>query len=321
VRARQFALIVRSMSLDARTLERRRVAARRERRRRQVRRRRATALAILAALVLGIVLIAASGGATHPPAAAHRTAAARPHPVAAPSQQQAALTRFAAAGKPIYCAGRGHRLVALTFDDGPGPYTRLALRKLQAAHVPATFFLVGKEIDAYPGLPAVERSVGPLGDHTYTHPELTTLDPATMQSEIARTQQRVASAAGAPPRLFRPPYGARNPAIDAEAKALGMVEILWDVDTRDSEGANYAGIAANVRHQVRPGSIVLMHENRGQTIRALDHILNTLRRQRLTPVTVPELLAADPPTAAQLAAGPNGCGASAGKTAEGSSGA
>ena len=309
------------MSLDARTLERRRVAARRERRRRQVRRRRATALAILAALLLGIVLIAASGGATHPPAPAHRTAAARPHPVAAPSQQQAALTRFAAAGKPIYCAGRAHRLVALTFDDGPGPYTGLALRKLQAAHVPATFFLVGKEIDAYPGLPAIERRVGPLGDHTYTHPELTTLDPATMQSEIARTQQRVATAAGAPPRLFRPPYGARNPAIDAEAKALGMVEILWDVDTRDSEGANYAGIAANVRHQVRPGSIVLMHENRGQTIRALDHILNTLRRQRLTPVTVPELLAADPPTAAQLAAGPNGCGASAGKAAEGSSGA
>jgi len=286
-----------------------------------VRRRRATALAILAALLLGIVLIAASGGATHPPTPAHRTAAARPHPAAAPSQQQAALTRFAAAGKPIYCAGRGHRLVALTFDDGPGPYTRLALRKLQAAHAPATFFLVGKEIDAYPGLPAIERSVGPLGDHTYTHPELTTLDAATMQSEIARTQQRVATAAGTPPRLFRPPYGARNPAIDAEAKALGMVEILWDVDTRDSEGANYAGIAANVRHQVKPGSIVLMHENRGQTIRALDHVLNTLRHNQLTPVTVPELLAADPPTAAQLAAGPNGCGASAGKSAEGSSGA
>jgi len=286
-----------------------------------VRRRRATALAILAALLLGIVLIAASGGATHPPTPAHRTAAARPHPAAAPSQQQAALTRFAAAGKPIYCAGRGHRLVALTFDDGPGPYTRLALRKLQAAHAPATFFLVGKEIDAYPGLPAIERGVGPLGDHTYTHTELTTLDAATMQSEIARTQQRVATAAGTPPRLFRPPYGARNPAIDAEAKALGMVEILWDVDTRDSEGANYAGIAANVRHQVKPGSIVLMHENRGQTIRALDHVLNTLRHNQLTPVTVPELLAADPPTAAPLAAGPNGCGASAGKSAEGSSGA
>ena len=309
------------MSLDAQTLERRRVAARRERRRRQVRRRRATALAILAALLLGIVLITSSGGAAHPPAPAHRTAAARPHPVAAPTEQQAALTRFAAAGKTIYCAGRGHRLVALTFDDGPGPYTRLALRKLQAAHAPATFFLVGKEIDAYPDLPAIERSVGPLGDHTYTHPELTTLDPATMQSEIARTQQRVATAAGTPPRLFRPPYGARNPAIDAEAKALGMVEILWDVDTRDSEGANYADIAANVRHQVKPGSIVLMHDNRGQTIRALDHVLNTLRHNQLTPVTVPELLAADPPTAAQLAAGPNGCGASAGKSAEGSSGA
>jgi hypothetical protein len=60
-----------------------------------------------------------------------------------------------------------------------------------------------------------------------------------------------------------------------------------------------------------------MHENRGQTIRALDHVLNTLRHKRLRPVTVPELLAADPPSAAQLAAGPNGCGASAGEAAEG----
>jgi peptidoglycan/xylan/chitin deacetylase (PgdA/CDA1 family) len=207
--------------------------------------------------------------------------------------------------------------VALTFDDGPGPYTKLALRKLRGARVPATFFLVGKEIDAYPDLPAIERSVGPLGDHTYTHPQLTELDQATMQSEIARTRERITAASGTTPRLFRPPYGARNPAIDAQASALGMVEILWDVDTRDSEGANYAGIAANVRHQVKPGSIVLMHENRGQTIRALDHVLDTLKRDRLKPVTVPELLAADPPSAAQLAAGPNGCGASAGKAGEG----
>ncbi|HEX3316914.1 MAG TPA: polysaccharide deacetylase family protein [Solirubrobacteraceae bacterium] len=304
------------MSLDAQTLRRRRVAERRERRRRQVRRRRATALAVVAAIVVVIVAVASSGGsASAPPQAAapphHRTAA-----VATPNAQQAAVARLAAAGRPIYCAARRRRVVALTFDDGPGPYTRLALRKLHAAHVPATFFLVGKEVDAYRALPPVEGAAAAIGDHTYTHPQLTALDPSAMQSEISRAQTRISQAAHVPVRLFRPPYGARNPAIDGEAKALDMVEILWDVDTRDSEGADYAGIAANVRRQVRPGSIVLMHENRGQTIRALDHVIQTLRRKHLRPVTVPELLAADPPTAAQLAAGPNGCGASAGSKGE-----
>jgi peptidoglycan/xylan/chitin deacetylase (PgdA/CDA1 family) len=307
------------MSLDTQTLQRRRAAARRERRRRQVRRRRATAVAVVLGLVVLVVVIASAGGSATPPASqapVHHRAGARARAAAAPpSAQQAAVARLAATGRPIYCAARAHRMVALTFDDGPGPYTRLALRKLRAAHVPATFFLVGKEVDAYPALPPAEGAAAAIGDHTYTHPQLTALDAGTMQSEIARAQTRISAATRVPVHLFRPPYGARNPAVDAEAKALGMAEILWDVDTRDSEGANYAGIAANVRHQVRPGSIVLMHENRGQTIRALDHVLQTLRDKHLRPVTVPELLAADPPTAAQLAAGPNGCGSSAGARA------
>jgi peptidoglycan-N-acetylglucosamine deacetylase len=301
------------MSTDADRIQRRRAAAR-ARRRRQVRRRRTTALAVLAGLVIVIVVVASAGGS-----AKHAsTPAPSPHPRAASvSAQTAALDRLAATGRPVYCAGRAKRLVALTFDDGPGPYTTLALRKLRAARVPATFFLVGKEIEEHRDLPAAERAQGAVGDHTWNHLFLPSLDPATANGEIARTAALIGSTSGAPPRLFRPPYGARTPAIDADARALGMVQILWDVDTRDSEGANYAGIASNVRRQVRAGSIVLMHENRGQTIRALDHVLATLRHKHLTPVTVPQLLAADPPTAAQLAAGPNGCGASAGQAAEG----
>jgi peptidoglycan/xylan/chitin deacetylase (PgdA/CDA1 family) len=304
------------MSSDAQTLRRRRAAAR-ERRRRQIRRRRATALGTLAALILLVVVIASAGGSS--PAAPGKPAVPAQVPkLASPTAQQAALRRFAAGGRPIYCAGREHRLVALTFDDGPGPYTQLALRKLRAAGVPATFFLVGKEVDAYPDLPVRERAQGALGDHTYTHPFLPGLGPVDMRDQLARAQQTIVAAGRAPVGLFRPPYGSRTPAIDAEAQALGMAQILWDVDSRDSLGANYAGIATNVRNEIRPGSIVLMHENRGQTIRALDHVFQTLRHKRLKPVTVPELLAADPPSAAQLAAGPRGCGgASAGDPTEG----
>jgi peptidoglycan/xylan/chitin deacetylase (PgdA/CDA1 family) len=305
------------MSVDARTAQRRRAIAR-ARRRGQIRRRRATALAVIGLFIVGIVILATAGGGASGSHAQARSSR-RGGPVASPAAQRAALDRFAAVGRPIYCGGRTRRMAALTFDDGPGPYTSMALRKLRAAHAPATFFLVGKEIAEHHDLPSLEHAQGALGDHTWTHPYLPGLDPAASQGEIARTQQLVAAVGGAPVRLFRPPYGARTRAVDSTAAGLGMAEILWDVDTRDSEGADYAGIAANVRREVRPGSIVLMHENRGQTIRALDHVLQTLRHKRLTPVTVPELLAADPPSRAQVAAGPRGCGRSAGTAAEGRS--
>ena len=305
------------MSVDARSAKRRRAAAR-ARRTRQIRRRRTTALALIGLFIVGIVILAAAGGGA---SGSHARAvpSQRDGAVASPAAQRAALDRFAAAPRPIYCGGRHRPLVALTFDDGPGPYTPLALRKLQAAQAPATFFLVGQAIADHRNLPALEHAQGALGDHTWTHPYLPGLDPTAAQREVARTRQLIVAVGGAPVRLFRPPYGARTEAIDRTAAGLGMAEILWDVDTRDSEGADYAGIAANIRREVRAGSIVLMHENRGQTIRALDHVLQTLHHKHLTPVTVPELLAADPPSPAQLAAGPQGCGASAGAATEGRS--
>ncbi len=113
---------------------------------------------------------------------------------------------------------------------------------------------------------------------------------------------------GQPVVLFRPPYEGRTPAIDAEARALGLVEVLWNVDSQDSLGANYAGIERNVLAGLKPGSIILMHENHGQTIRAMPTIFAALRRDRLRAVTVPELIAEDPPSPAQLRAGVVACG-------------
>ena len=86
-----------------------------------------------------------------------------------------------------------------------------------------------------------------------------------------------------------------------------MVEILWSIDSGDSIGGDFHAIAARVRAAVRPGSIILMHENRGQTIRALRSLLPYLRRRRLQTATVPELLAANPPSASLLAGGLQAC--------------
>jgi peptidoglycan/xylan/chitin deacetylase (PgdA/CDA1 family) len=126
--------------------------------------------------------------------------------------------------------------------------------------------------------------------------------------EIAGTQRALARASGQPVVLFRPPYGANDAAVDAEARTRRMLTVLWSIDSRDSQGASWKQIAARVERQAHPGAIVLMHENRGQTIRALHRLLLPwLRRHGYRLVSVPELLAFDPPTPAQLRAGWRGC--------------
>jgi peptidoglycan/xylan/chitin deacetylase (PgdA/CDA1 family) len=235
----------------------------------------------------------------------------------APAAQQAALRRFAEIGRPVFCGARHGNLVALTFDDGPGPYTSIALRELREAGAHATFFLVGASIARYPSAAKPEREIAAIGDHTMTHPDLATLAPAAAIAQVQDGRQAALDAVGPPVDLFRPPYGSHTPAIDAQVSRDGMVEVLWDVDSTDSRvqpPADYRAISRTVRRGIRPGSIVLMHENRGQTIRALRGILPVLRRRGLRSVTVPELLAADPPSDAQLAAGRDGCGR-AGETA------
>ena len=228
----------------------------------------------------------------------------------APAQQDAAIKRLAAIGKPIYCGGGTKRLVALTFDDGPGPYTSMMLRELREAGARATFFLVGRRVLRYPRLPERERELAAIGNHTMTHADLRAIGATFAKAEIADGRATALKAAGGPVDLFRPPYGRRNARIDEEASREGMAEILWDLDSADSRRsppARFHEIARRVRRNARPGSIVLLHENRGQTVRAMRTILPALARRRLRLVTVPELLAADPPTAAQLAKGRDGC--------------
>jgi peptidoglycan/xylan/chitin deacetylase (PgdA/CDA1 family) len=227
---------------------------------------------------------------------------------AASAAQLAAVERLARYGLPLFCGGRSKRVVALTFDDGPGPYTGLAIRKLRENHLRATFFLVGKQISAYPGWARREKPVAVMGDHTLTHPFLPALGGAEMVEQIGGAKTLIEHATGERVVLFRPPYEGRTPAIDREAKALGLLEVLWNVDSGDSLGAEYAGIEHNVLAGLHPGSIILMHENHGQTIRALPRIFRALGEDHLRAVTVPELVEQDPPPLAQLRAGGHGCG-------------
>jgi peptidoglycan-N-acetylglucosamine deacetylase len=286
-------------------------------RRRQVQRRRFVALAIAGVVAAGIVagILTAFGGTgrTHtvkqrPPARRHVERMPTAH-ARGPSKEAAAVKRFVKLGYPLWCGGHKGKYVALTFDDGPGPYTtRYAFRILRQASARATWFLVGRLISSYQSVPKRELAFGPLGDHTWSHQYLPGLSFGQIAQEMASAQNAIEKASGRPVTLFRPPYGARDARIDAEAKSLGMLQVLWTIDSLDSQGADWNGITREVLNNVRTGSIILFHENRGQTIRALKfNILPELRKRGFRTVTIPQMLVLNPPSLKQLKRGPAGC--------------
>jgi len=274
-------------------------------------------------LVVGVVLLASTGSNGRDRAAVSVGARTTPVLPKAPSAKRTSgnsahrrsgsiesrrVRKLISLGRPIYCGGPRGNEVALTFDDGPGPYTRLVLNKLRKHRAHATFFIVGRNIPLVPGATRRERAQGAVGDHTFTHPVLTALSRAGAEREIAGTRTALRRSSGGPVFLFRPPYGARSTMIDSIVRANGMLEILWTVDSADSLGADYAQIERNVIGGLRAGSIILMHENHGQTVRALPNIFAALRRRHLRAVSVPTLLTDDPPSFAQVRAGGSACG-------------
>jgi peptidoglycan/xylan/chitin deacetylase (PgdA/CDA1 family) len=223
-------------------------------------------------------------------------------------QLTAGLVRFAAKHRPVYCGGRAKPWVAFTFDDGPGPYTKHVVEILKHFRAPPTWFVVGRNVAPYKSSLTAERKIGPVGDHSWSHPLLTSLPAGQAKTQIGATAKAIHRAGAPKVQLFRPPYGAHNRTIDAIARRDGMVQVLWNVDSEDALGANHKEISKNVIKGLRPGSIVLMHENRGQTIRALKFkILPHMKKTNIKLVTVPQMLAGNPPTAKQLARGRKGC--------------
>jgi peptidoglycan/xylan/chitin deacetylase (PgdA/CDA1 family) len=229
--------------------------------------------------------------------------ASKPRRGALPSlaEQQRAVQRLVKLGLPILCGGHRGRYIALTFDDGPGPYTKLAMHILRKRHMRATFFLVGFRVQLYPTLPVREARFGALGDHTWTHAFLPKLSTPAILQQIRATREIVERTSRRQVLVFRPPYGAHNAKIDRIVRSLGLLEVLWSVDSGDSTGADVRGVYRNVLAGLKPGAIILMHENRATTIKSLiHHVLPEIQRRHLKPVSVPELLALDPPSAAQV---------------------
>ncbi|HYB31005.1 MAG TPA: polysaccharide deacetylase family protein [Solirubrobacteraceae bacterium] len=196
--------------------------------------------------------------------------------------------------------GDGRRRdVALTFDDGPGPYSGAIVRILRRLHAPATFFAIGRQVPLYRQVIAAEARDGfEVGDHTETHPFLSVLPAAVQRAQILDAARAI-HAAGAPyPRLFRPPYGAFDAATLTILRAARMLVVLWSVDTSDYTRPGVARIVYVALSGAQPGAIILMHDgggDRSETVAALPRIIRGLRRRGYQLVTVSQLVRDDPP--------------------------
>jgi peptidoglycan-N-acetylglucosamine deacetylase len=192
-------------------------------------------------------------------------------------------------GAPFRTNGsRRHRTVAMSFDDGPSPYTHRVLRILHRFRVPATFFLIGQQVGPFRGEARAELRAGDeIGNHSMHHSFLPS------RGDLAGTNRVIRRATGFRPCLFRPPGGAVNSRLVGSALSLGMDTITWDVDPRDWSRPGTGAIVSRVLGAVRPGSIVLMHDGggpRGETVAALPTILRVLRHRGYRFKTVSGLL-------------------------------
>jgi peptidoglycan/xylan/chitin deacetylase (PgdA/CDA1 family) len=187
---------------------------------------------------------------------------------------EGATTAPAVAAAPVAYAGT----VYLTFDDGPHPtYTPKVLAILRKYGVKAVFFEVGQNISWYPSLTRSLRYYGmKIGNHTWSHPNLTTLSTAGVTSQLNRMEWTL----GYRPRCVRPPYGASNARIASIIASRGQRQILWTVDPRDWSRPGTWTIVNRVLAAVRDGSRILLHDgggDRSQTVAALDILIPRLR--------------------------------------------
>jgi peptidoglycan/xylan/chitin deacetylase (PgdA/CDA1 family) len=271
-----------------------------------VRRRRAAAIGL--ATVVVIVLIAAIG--SHKSSGKTHVTATKDHratPTLTPAERAVATVRgeenainSVLAYTPAVTSGGSHgNELALTFDDGPGPYTQQLVATLDRLHVHATFFAIGDQERYFsPGTIAEIKSGDVVGDHTETHPMMATLSPHEQYEELFDQMAQIEVIGGRRPRLFRPPYGSFDATTFKELHHLRLLMILWSVDTSDYTLPGVSAIVHTALAGARPGAIILMHDgggNREQTIAALPAIVRGLRKRGLHPVTVPQLLEDDPP--------------------------
>jgi Predicted xylanase/chitin deacetylase len=189
------------------------------------------------------------------------------------------------------------KMVALTFDDGPSPtFTGMILDLLAKYNAKATFFVMGKQAEMYPQIILREFREGhEIGNHTYNHPEVNRMSYEDLKADLFHAHQVILKITGWNMKLFRPTSGFYNDTIVKVANLLNYKVIIWTwgQDSRDWTGISGQTIALRIIKTVKPGNIILFHDQGGDhtnTIRALEILLPVLKEQGYQFTTVSALI-------------------------------
>ncbi len=183
--------------------------------------------------------------------------------------------------------------VAMTFDDGPhATNTPRLLDMLRQRNIKATFYVVGQNVQQYPGIVARMTADGhEVGNHSWSHPFFTKISTASVRSQLQRTHDAIVKASGKAPTTMRPPYGAITSSQKQWIKTdFGYPTIMWSLDPRDWQNRNAITVSNRILGQAKQGAIILAHDIHKSTIDAMPTVLDGLKARGYKFVTVSELI-------------------------------
>lgn len=178
--------------------------------------------------------------------------------------------------------------IALTFDDGPSKYTKRLSEGLKKRGAPATFFLLGENIEKYPeAVTKLAKDGHLLGNHSYSHGQLNQMPQKKACGEIARTNNQIFECTGEYPQYVRPPFGEWNDQLDC---GVEMIPVFWNLDSLDWKVQNTEKIVRMVTGQVKEGSIILMHDGYETSVEAAFQIVDILQKKGYEFVTAEQMV-------------------------------
>ncbi|GAB7068743.1 polysaccharide deacetylase family protein [Mycolicibacterium hodleri] len=200
------------------------------------------------------------------------------------------LTGHVAKADEVDCSQ--YKCIALTFDDGPSPYTDRLLQVLAANDAKATFFEIGNKVAANPeGAKRVVEAGMELGSHTWEHPNMTTIPPEDIPAQFSKASDAIEAATGQRPKLVRTAGGLIDDQVLAEAKKQGLADINWDVIPFDwANDGNTAATRYMLMSQIKPNSVVLFHDSYSSTVDLVQQFLPVLKANGYHMVTVTQML-------------------------------
>jgi peptidoglycan-N-acetylglucosamine deacetylase len=203
-------------------------------------------------------------------------------------------------GRTFIGTSRASRQLALTYDDGPNdPYTMRLLEVLARHDVRATFFMMGCFVEQRADIAReVVKAGHVVGNHTFTHPSLTFKSADEVRTQLISCGRALTDAVGTHSNLFRPPFGARRPAVLRIARQLNLEPIMWNVTGYDWSAPSAEAIEQKVTSRVRGGDVILLHDgghrafgtDRSRTVTATDRLISRYKAEGFEFVTIPEMM-------------------------------